>query len=728
MADIKIIIDGQVAELPPNGLNLPLTYSLRSRDGLAINTGSRSEYSFELPATKHNDSIFNQFYDPAIYTITEQAFLSASIEVDGLPFFIGRCQLQSVTLRQDQYYWQGRSYKVAFYGNNADWSTRIGDLLIKDLTFTPHVYSYTDNYNAWYFEYPTADYKYLPIKFKDWAVLGEVDALLDSHPALFIVDVITKTFASVGYTLNSFFFTTDFFKRLIMPVPILNRYLQGQYSDDYLNVQLSEPATSVEYYIMGPPYLVTPFVFQNYVQPNLATPYNTATGFYVVPSTGYYYVQLNVEIISTGYHRSWFNACINGNVNNIIPNSDLTYGSIFAAFLGSVSGSRNSDVVYLQAGDTISLGIANAEIPLGQNVTTWAFSLNIYGEADIVDGTQMNLKYIIDPSLKAIDLIRGIAHAFNLVFETNEGSRTVQIEPADEFLLESREPNGSDLEDGFYTDPRLGEFSPYVDLSKGGELVSDTKQLSQLRLKWKDDGNDPTVEALNLNANLGILEARYNFPASRFKFGETVVENPFFAPTLVIADNEVREANSLKTPMIPFIWAANYLETSTSTETVTQILPRLLISDPTLSFAEFPNGTINVFNGMATNPEANPLNYMVDYNDTVGFQTSLSFGDVTVNGFNVSGLLKRFYLSEMVRKKGGKYLELFILWDVLMIQNLTFRHKFLINNNTYILQEINTFNVAKNQSTKTYFVLDYKEVGAEADIQSTILEAKVNTI
>jgi len=145
MAEIKIIIDGQVAELPPNGLNLPLTYSLRSREGLAINSGSRSEYAFELPATKHNDNIFNQFYDPATYTILEQAFLSASIEVDGLPFFIGRCQLQSVTLRQDQYFWQGRSYKVAFYGNNADWSTRIGDLLIKDLPFTAHTYSYLDN-------------------------------------------------------------------------------------------------------------------------------------------------------------------------------------------------------------------------------------------------------------------------------------------------------------------------------------------------------------------------------------------------------------------------------------------------------------------------------------------------------------------------------------------------------------------------------------------------------
>jgi hypothetical protein len=715
MADIKIIIDGQVAELPPNGLNLPLTYSLRSREGLAINSGSRSEYSFELPGTKHNDSIFNQFYDPAIYTITEQAFLSASIEVDGLPFFIGRCQLQSVTLRQDQYFWQGKSYKVAFYGNNADWSTRIGDLLIKDLTFTPHVYSYTDNYLAWYYEYPTSDYKYLPLKLKDWAVFGEVDALLDSHPALFIVDVITKTFASVGYTLNSFFFTTDFFKRLIMPVPIFTRYLSGTFGEEYLNIK-------AEIAVINYPGLIGTLVYPTQtVFPTIGpNPYNNTTGIYTAPCLGYYL--FNAEVILTNMTIPV--SCTLGFSVNGAGAVD-TWGSLGAAFLADTIIIAEQ-LFYLNAGDTVEVVMITGLSGIGSY--DFASILTVTGEAEVSDGVQMDLKYIIDPSLKAIDLIRGIAHAFNLVFETNEGSRTVQIEPADQFLLQSREPDGSDLEDGFYTDPRLGEFSPYVDLSKGGELVSDTKQLSQLRLKWKDDSNDPTIEALNLNANLGILEARYNFPTTRFKVGETVVENPFFAPTLVIADNEVRDANSLKTPMIPIIWAVNYLETSTSAETVTQILPRLLVSDPTLSFAAFPNGTINVYNGAGTTPQANPLNYMIDYNDTVGFQTSLSFGDVTVNGFSTSGLLKRFYLSEMVRKKGGKYLELFILWDVLMIQNLTFRHKFLINNNTYILQEINTFDVAKNQSTKTYFVLDYKEVGADADIQSTILEAKINTI
>jgi hypothetical protein len=82
----------------------------------------------------------------------------------------------------------------------------------------------------------------------------------------------------------------------------------------------------------------------------------------------------------------------------------------------------------------------------------------------------------------------------------------------------------------------------------------------------------------------------------------------------------------------------------------------------------------------------------------------------------------------MVRRSGGKYLELFILWDVLKIQNLTFRDKIFINSNTYILQEINTFDVAKNQSTKTYFVLDNKEVDADGNIRSTILEAKINTV
>jgi hypothetical protein len=691
---------------------------LRSREGLAINSGSRSEYSFELPGTKHNDSIFNQFYDPAIYTINEQAFLSASIEVDGLPFFIGRCQLQSVTLRQDQYFWQGKSYKVAFYGNNADWSTRIGDLLIKDLPFTSHTYSYADNLAHWVNTYPADDFKYLPLKLKDYTTFGQLDGLEDSHPAIFIVDVLNKAFATIGYTMVSGFFLTDFANRLIMPVPLLSRYLAGQYGKDYLNIEVNETINNP-----NGNYFPVVFTNQTLTPPNPPNPYNVAgfySGFYLAPVTGYFVVRFRIQVFSTV--GTW------GMDGGIIKNGSFgvylgaTYFNISALSTGNFDLSIESQVIQLNAGEYIGLELAAASTDAS---TYFVINMDIIGEAELVDGTQLDLKYVIDPSLKVIDFIRGLSHAFNLVFETNEGSRQVRIEPADDYVLDSR-PATTDLEDGFYTAQKAIDYTPFVDLSKGGELVSDTKQLSQLRLKWKDDSSDPTVEALNLNANLGILEARFQFLTNRFKEGETVLENPFFAPTLVIADNEVQFTGSAKTPMVPIIWAVNYLETSTSTEAVTQIVPRLLVSDPIPTGEE--NGVINVYNGTAVVDLKNPLNYMIDYNDTSGFQTSLSFGDVTVNGFNVAGLLKRLYLSEMVRKKGGKYLELFILWDVLKIQNLTFRDKIYINNNTYILQEINTFNVAKNQSTKTYFVLDSKEVGADADIQSTILAAKLNTI
>jgi len=709
MADIKVIINGQIVELPPQGLNLPLTYSLKDRNGITINTGSRSEYAFELPATKHNDSIFNQFYDPAIYTINQQVFLPASIEVDGIPFFNGKCQLQSVNLRQDQYIWQGKSYKVAFYGNNADWAIQIGDLLLKDLPYTDHVYSYTDCLNYWYVTYPAFDFKYLPIKLKDYTTFGQLDAFEDSHLALFIAGLIDKIFNSIGYTVNSSFFATDFFKKLILPIPLLNRYLQEDYGADYLNIAVNELA--VPYTFPGGQIIYTNQTSTPLVGPN---PYNTGTGIYTAPTTGFYLIKFTADIYNyTASGQADFFYAINTPPIILLGSPTVTADTIYYF----------EQVIQLNAGDNLYFGFGGTFGGADAN-----YYLEILGEAELTDGFQLNPKFVIDKSWKAIDLIKGLAHAFNLVFETNEGSRSVQIEPADDYLIESKAPNYRNLKTGFYTDQKTVNLTPYVDLSKGGELTNDTKILNQLRLKWKDDSNDPTVENLNANQNLGILEARFNFPVSRYKEGETIIENPFFAPTLVLADNEIRQADSTRTPMIPIVWSVNYLETSTSSEAVTQMLPRLLVSDDTLNIIPLiPNGLINVFDGVGVTPYAAPLNYMVDYNDLNGYQTSLSFGDETINGFPIAGLLKRFYLSEMVRLQGGKYLEIFLLWDVVMLNNLTFRDKITINNNLYILQEINAFNVAKNESTKTYFVLDNKEVGADGSIRSTVLTAKINT-
>jgi len=703
MSNITVIIDNKVADLPQNGLNLPLTYSIKSRDGLAVNTGSRSEYAFELPATKQNDDIFNRFYDAGTLSYNQQIFLDASIEVDGLPFFIGKCQLQSVTLRQDAYLWTGESYKVAFYGTNADWVISIGDLRISELPFTAHIYSYLDNISAWAYEYPVNDYKYLPLKLKDYTTFGQLDALEDSHPALFVADILNKTFNSIGYTIESDFFDTDFGKRLIVPIPILSKSLAGQFSIDYMNASYYELA--VPYTFVGAQIICT----NQTVFPAIgANPYNVGTGDYTAPYTGFFLFKFRVDLYNiTGLGAPDFAYTINfGPFNIFLQPTISSLTDISFEF---------EQVIQLNAGDVLSFLFGG--VFAGADAD---YYIDIIGEAEIINGITLDFAYIIDQSWKAIDFIKGIAHAFNLCFDTDEGGRKVYIEPSDKYLNEIRFPNSRSLEDGFYNSST--DLTQYIDLSKGGELVNDTKQVDSYRLKWKEDNNDPTVEAMNENQSLGILEARYVYPLTRYKKGETIIENPFFAPTIVLADEEIRETSSTKIPMIPFIWAVNYLETSTSTETPSQLLPRILVSEKVGN-----NGDFNVYDGGGVGVYPAPLNYMVDYNDTDGYQMSLSFANETVNGNNIIGLMQRFYLSELMRLQSGKYLEIFLLWDILMLQNLTFRDKIIIGNDRYILEEINTFNVAKKASTKTYLKYDFIEVDAEDNIENTILIGKVNT-
>jgi hypothetical protein len=117
---------------------------------------------------------------------------------------------------------------------------------------------------------------------------------------------------------------------------------------------------------------------------------------------------------------------------------------------------------------------------------------------------------------------------------------------------------------------------------------------------------------------------------------------------------------------------------------------------------------------------------MIDYNDTEGYQMSLSFADEQVNGFQIGGLLKRFYLTEMLRLQAGKYLEVYLNWNIIMLQNLTFREKIILAGDKYILQQINSFNVSKKGSTKTFLKYDYNEPDGDDNIQNTILIAKVN--
>ena len=707
MADIKIYIDNQVVDLPVDNLNLNLTYALKDRDGFAVNTGSRSEYSFELPSTHNNDIIFSRFYDVSEETGNKQVLLPASIEVNGLPFFSGLAQLTSSTIEGDLYYWKGKTYKVGFYGNNVDWVAQLKDKYLYQYDYGTHTFDSSTVLNSFSNTYGSV-YKYILIKWKNWLTSGEVQ-WSEFTPALFILDILDRIFNDIGYTFQSNFFGFDSFQRLIMPVPLAERITNPQYGIDYLNVSANDPAITT-FNLGGSPTPITTITNQTIAPAIGANPYNNITCQYTVPNTGYYLCN-----IKGNWGASFPVGCIfYFRLNGVAVTGAQITPVYFAPFF-----SEGEKVIYAQAGDIIDIAGFGLS---GTDTSDVQIYITITGEAEIASGLQVDFKYFINKDWNSLDFIKGLAHAFNLTFQTDVDNRTVTIEPADTYLNQSR-PSVQNNEQGFYETTIL-DLTEDVDLIKGGEIYSRSDINQLVKFSWQYDDADPTLEALNGIEAVALHQARFNFVANRFQKDEDLIENPFFSSTLVIADSTIQGANTTKTPIMPIIWSDNYLENTSVTEANYDIIPRLLATDVT---DPSYNGTININDGSTTAEYDTPIAYMVDYNNTTGDFMSLSFGSENVNGFQIQGLLERFYIAEFIRRQAGKEVECYIFWDALMIRQLDFRKRVKIHGDNYILQEINSFSVTSNESTKTYLIYDDLGNGTEqTQIRNTLLIGKLN--
>lgn len=683
----RLTIDGTVVDLPQSGLTYSLVYEV---DEEGFVSGAYSKRGIELPSTGVNDALFDDWYAAGTTNETTAATLKPFVFEDGgVQILSGQASLQSGVLMSDRYRFKGRNYKVELYGTNADWTIRMKDIRIRDLDFPSIVYDTAAVISGWGNTYDAGDYHgFTLIKWKEWNNAGQV-GIDEFTPFLFIRSILEKAFDTIGYTISSQFLNSDVFKRLILPLPMPARYPE-EFSQDYINVSLEEPGTTTGSFGLS-------YVFPSYQQPNLATPYNIATGYYVVPFTGYYQISVSASVTSaSGTWNAQIGACING-APIYFNNQAIFFGNFLSPVSGNLSGNIIYNVGYFGAGDTISL-LHNFGGTDPTNV--YAFTMDIIGEAEYAFGSILAFKYL-SKNWKVVDMIKGLQHMFNLRFEANPQAQQVLIEPADPYLYrQNNAPTNipQELRDGFYAVPTV-DSTQGLDLEPGAELFNLNDVPKTTLFEYITDGE--TEAERELNEPIKIFGSQYVLPQDRFNEVIEQRENPFFAKTIHTNDSTIQGTTALGSLQIPLIYPQDYQLDPTATEMNPDIQPRILYF---VGFRGLPSDSNVKYDFTGGVELAPPLSFMVNYNNNLDF--SLSFANENVLNQNVTGLFESFWMQEYARKRIGKRLEAYYFWDLLSINALSFRNKMLIDGLEWVLVKIDGYSAQSDSSTKTWLILE----------------------
>ncbi len=130
-------------------------------------------------------------------------------------------------------------------------------------------------------------------------------------------------------------------------------------------------------------------------------------------------------------------------------------------------------------------------------------------------GSNLSFKDVARLRIRQIELLRAVAHLFNLRFYTEEATKTVHIEPADDFFGTGPEVDWSD---------RTDFLQPIVRTDIAPEIHE--------RRNWCYREGDGPVKRLESETGETFGAWMYETPSVAALEGEKVLRNPLFAPTI----------------------------------------------------------------------------------------------------------------------------------------------------------------------------------------------------
>lgn len=214
---VEIFVNNTRLDLIDN-VSIPITYSISDIKNPQSREGTYSK-TITLPGTKTNNKLFTHIFK--INKVSQSGDFNPNLKADCLiiedsvEILRGSLRLADISYLED-----GEIlYNCVVFGETTDLFFSINNKKLTDLDLSlyDHTWSRTNIINSWTatkgvgYVYPMIDYgTNTDASGTNWSVT-------DFYPAIYAKYYVDKIFAEAGYTYTSSFFTSDFFKSLIVP-------------------------------------------------------------------------------------------------------------------------------------------------------------------------------------------------------------------------------------------------------------------------------------------------------------------------------------------------------------------------------------------------------------------------------------------------------------------------------------------------------------------------------
>lgn len=595
------------------------------------------------------------------------------------------------------------SYTAAILGDNGDWQQKIKYLKLSDLDYSAQNHDYTEaNITASETVAAGRDYVYPLIQYG--AFTGTVPnvghvAVEDRYPAMNIKSMLTKVFNNQGYKVVSNFVDSDFFGKLYMPftkdklehddswrlarlfraglnsnLEWTEKFKNNTYTLVTKNITLDNDSTGVNFDNSNVYSPVSPNYYWTVDKP----------GMYRVNAGASFSAVLTADEASTKFTTdSFLNFKFEILVNGAVKKSYLFTEYELPETLTSVnfhlcSKALSTDYIKLEAGDIVKFRVnfigqmsyavvsgvivklVNTSVKLTINANPRTFLSNEV-LTDVFEGTPIVLNNTL-PEDNQLEFIQGLKDLFNLYFYTDTESRTVYIEPRDDF----------------YTSEFV-DWSGKLDVNDKWEISPVGEGLSnKIKYCYKKDSSDKwvTLHYPELGSHTASI-------TNKFAKDETTDKaNPLFSPTLT--------GQSFRSGVpIPLLLSS---EKGPRPKT-TKFNPRIL----------YYEGVKTLETGVTwrfKDTTRTTYPFMYSYDDSTDNDNSLLFEDTVVS----SGLFERYHRNtHRLYNESRIVTAMFNLNDV-DISNLDFRKLIYVehegNGAFYYLNKINNYKPGGRQTTE----------------------------